>query len=204
VTLLAGVDEAGRGCLAGPVVAAAVILDPAREILGLDDSKKLRPHRRQELELLIKERSLAWGLGVSWAAEIDRINILRATFKAMARAVACLRLKPDRLVVDGPFIIPSHLLAAPVPQEAMVGGDSLAPAVSAASILAKVFRDRLMESLDRRYPGYGLAEHKGYGTGVHQKALAELGPSPQHRRSFKGVLREKPEPRMEQPCLPGI
>jgi ribonuclease HII len=205
VILLAGVDEAGRGCLAGPVVAGAVILAPGQDLPGLDDSKKLSPRHRQELEGLIKAGALAWGLGVAWAAEIDRINILQATLRAMARAVICLSRKPDLLVVDGNTIIPSHLLPTPVPmQDAVVRGDSLVPAVSAASILAKVFRDRLMESLDRRYPGYGLAEHKGYGTPVHQKALADLGPSPQHRKTFKGVLAERGELKMEQSCLPGI
>jgi ribonuclease HII len=203
--VLAGVDEAGRGCLAGPVVAGAVILPESFDLPNLTDSKKLTAERRAALEPAIKTQAVAWGLGVVWAAEIDRINILQATFKAMARAVAVMKARPSRLEVDGNKIIPSHLLPFPgLSQKAVVEGDALVPAISAASILAKTFRDRLMERLDRRFPGYGLAVHKGYGTAAHCKAIAQLGPCPLHRLTFKGVLPEKPAPRMERQCLPGI
>ncbi|GFK94891.1 Ribonuclease HII [Fundidesulfovibrio magnetotacticus] len=194
--MLAGVDEAGRGCLAGPVVAGAVILPASFDLPGLTDSKKLTPARRARLEGAIKAQAAAWGLGVVWAAEIDRINILQATYRAMARAVAALRAVPSGLEVDGNKTIPPHLLALPgLPQRAVVGGDALIPAISAASILAKTFRDRLMEHLDRKYPGYGLAGHKGYGTADHLAALVRLGPCRLHRLTFRGVL---PEPRGAQ------
>ena len=203
--MMAGVDEAGRGCLAGPVVAGAVILPQSFDLPFLTDSKKLTPERRAGLEPAIKAQAVAWGVGVIWAAEIDRINILNATFRAMARAVAALKVRPSRLEVDGNKIIPSHLLCLPLTtQKAVVDGDALIPAISAASILAKTFRDRLMERLDKRYPGYGLAEHKGYGTSVHLAALANLGPCRLHRVTFKGVLPETPGPLQEQACLPGL
>lgn len=199
----AGVDEAGRGCLAGPVVAGAVILPRSFRLPGLDDSKKLTAARRAELEPAIKAQALAWGLGVIWPPEIDRINILQATFRAMARAVAVMKLRPKSLLIDGNKTIPVHLLVCPLPQQAIVDGDSLEPAISAASVLAKTFRDRLLERLDRRYPGYTLAAHKGYGTAAHLAALRALGPCPQHRLTFRGVLPEKPASGV-QGCLPGI
>jgi ribonuclease HII len=203
--MLAGVDEAGRGCLAGPVVAGAVILPAAYDLPGLDDSKKLTAERRAGLEPAIKAQAVAWGLGVIWPAEIDRVNILQATFRAMARAVAALKAVPSNLSVDGDKIIPARYFPArPIPQKAVVDGDSLIPAISAASILAKTFRDRLMEHLERRYPGYGLALHKGYGTAVHLEAIVRLGPCRQHRLTFKGVAPEKPCVKQEQACLPGL
>ena len=203
--MMAGVDEAGRGCLAGPVVAGAVILPASFDLPGLTDSKKLTPERRAKLEPAIKAQAVAWGLGVIWPPTIDRINILQSTFRAMAKAVAVLKVRPLRLEVDGNQIIPSHLLLTfSLSQKAIVDGDSLVPAISAASILAKTFRDRLMESLDKRYPGYGLREHKGYGTAVHLAAIARLGPCRQHRLTFRGVLPEKPSRAQVQACLPGI
>lgn len=180
--LVAGVDEAGRGPLAGPVSAAAVILDPARPLVGLDDSKKLSPARRAILEPMIQERSIAWA--VAWASveEIDRINILRASLLAMQRAVAALPVQPQRILVDG-----NHCPAFAVEAQAIIGGDGLIPAIAAASILAKVARDRLMVQMDQEFPGYGFAAHKGYPTRVHQDALRRLGPCPAHRRSFGPV-----------------
>lgn len=203
--LVAGVDEAGRGCLAGPVVAGAVILPAAFDLPGLTDSKKLTAQKRGLLEASIKHQAVAWGLGVVWAAEIDRINILQATFKAMAKAVAALRAVPGHLEIDGDKIIPSRLLLFPNPsQRAIIEGDALIPSISAASILAKTFRDRLLESLERRYPGYGLAIHKGYGTAAHRDALVRLGPCRLHRLTFRGVLPEKRAITQERPCLPGM
>lgn len=203
--MMAGVDEAGRGCLAGPVVAGAVILPASFDLPGLTDSKKLTPERRSVLEPAIKAQAVAWGLGVIWPATIDRINILQATFRAMAKAVAVLKVRPLSLEVDGDKIIPSHLLlTGSLSQKALVGGDLLVPAISAASILAKTFRDRLMESLDKRYCGYGLREHKGYGTAVHLAAIVRLGPCRQHRLTFRGVLPEKPSKAQIQGSLLGI
>jgi ribonuclease HII len=182
--LVAGVDEVGRGPLAGPVVTAAVILDPARPIDGLRDSKALTPARREALAALIRERALAWALGRAEVEEIDAHNILRATLLAMERAVLALPVAPERVLVDG-----NQCPRVPWPVEAVVGGDALVPAISAASILAKVARDAEMVELDARYPGYGLAVHKGYPTREHREALARLGPSPIHRRSFGPVAR---------------
>jgi ribonuclease HII len=184
VALVAGVDEVGRGPLAGPVVTAAVILDPRRPIAGLRDSKVLSPGRREALAGLIRERALAWALGRAEVEEIDRINILRAALLAMARAVAALPVRPARVLVDG-----DRCPDLPCPAQAVVGGDASVPAVAAASILAKVARDQEMVALDARYPGYGLARHKGYPTREHLDALARLGPSPVHRRSFAPVAR---------------
>lgn len=192
----AGLDEAGRGCLAGPVVAAAVILPARFDLPGLDDSKRLSAARRNALEPAIKAQALAWGLGLSWPAEVDRVNVLQAALRAMCRAVAVLKLPPVFLAVDGNQPLPS-----PLPQRSIVGGDHLVPAIAAASILAKTFRDRLLTALDRRYPGYGLAGHKGYGTVEHLAALRRLGPCPMHRRSFRGVL---PQAERSASCLPGI
>ncbi|HSO84218.1 ribonuclease HII [Thiocapsa sp.] len=182
VLWVAGVDEAGRGPLAGPVSAAAVILDPARSIPGLDDSKKLTPARRDALDLEIRERALAWSIAWASAEEIDRINILQASMLAMQRAVAALTVRPTRVLVDG-----NRCPDVGCEAEAIVGGDGLVPSIGAASILAKVARDRLMCDLDLAFPGYGFAGHKGYPTCAHLKALRRLGPCPEHRRSFGPV-----------------
>lgn len=182
-TLHAGVDEAGRGPLAGPVVVAAVILDPARPIAGLDDSKKLSEKKREALFPLIVERALAQCVVIVEAEEIDRINIFQATMAGMSRAVAGLAIAPHEALVDGNKL-PKDL---PCPGRAIVGGDALEPAISAASILAKVTRDRLMLALDDVHPGYGFAVHKGYPTPGHLAALRRLGPCPEHRRSFAPV-----------------
>lgn len=239
-----GIDEAGRGCLAGPVVAAAVILPPHADavalaallpdLAGLTDSKKLTAARREALAPCIRRHAVAWGLGVIWPRDIERINILQATFHAMWRAVrslhrgstsrkgaAACRFDPPALpdlplIIDGDKTIPPAVLAGLPPrparhaavtamsamstmstipgQRAVVGGDALIPSVSAASILAKTFRDRLMTALDRRYPGYGFAAHKGYGTPEHCAAIAALGPCPQHRATFRKVRPQAPQP----------
>lgn len=186
----AGLDEAGRGCLAGPVVAAAVILPDSYDLPGLTDSKKLSPGRRDILAPAIKTQSLAWAVGAVWPAEIDRVNILAASLAAMAKALCRLRIVPALALLDGNQIIPAHLLArfsSQVRQQAIVGGDLTVPAISAASILAKTTRDLIMTKLDRRFPGYGLAQHKGYGTADHLAALASLGPSAIHRLTFRRV-----------------
>ncbi|WP_207061757.1 ribonuclease HII [Motiliproteus sp. SC1-56] len=180
--LLAGVDEVGRGPLFGAVVTAAVILDPARPIEGLADSKRLSEAAREALAEQIKEKALAWSLGRAEVEEIDRINILQATLVAMQRAVAGLAVAPEYVLVDG-----NRCPQLPCPAEPVVKGDGRVPAISAASILAKVARDREVIALDRQYPGYGLAQHKGYGTAKHLEALRRLGPTPQHRRSFAPV-----------------
>jgi ribonuclease HII len=181
---IAGVDEVGRGPLAGPVVAAAVILDPSRPIYGLADSKKLSEKRREEMELVIKESALAWSLGRAEVDEIDRLNILQASLLAMKRAVESLETYPTHALVDGNRC-PD--LACSV--QAIVGGDSSEPVISAASIIAKVARDREMMELDVIYPGYGLAKHKGYPTKAHMEALQQLGITDIHRRSFGPVKR---------------
>jgi ribonuclease HII len=183
----AGVDEAGRGPLAGPVVAAAVILDPARPIDGLADSKVLTPARRQALAIEIRARSLAWGLGWADAAEIDTINILQATLLAMRRALVALDTVPAHVIVDGNRVPSLAGLDLDCTIEAVVEGDARVPSVSAASILAKCARDAHMVELDAQYPGYGFAGHKGYPTAAHVAALRQLGPSPVHRRSFAPV-----------------
>lgn len=183
--LKAGVDEAGRGPLAGPVVVAAVILDPARPIAGLDDSKKLSEKKREALFPQIVERALAHCIVVVEAEEIDRLNIFQATMAGMSRAVAGLAPAAHEALVDGNKL-PKDL---PCPGRAIVGGDALEPAISAASILAKVTRDRLMVALDDVHPGYGFAIHKGYPTPAHLAALQRLGPCAQHRRSFAPVRR---------------
>jgi ribonuclease HII len=182
--LVCGIDEVGRGPLAGPVVAAAVILDPERPIEGLADSKRLSPARRERLFDEIRATALAWALGRAEVAEIDAINILQASLLAMQRAVTGLRVVPQRALVDG-----NRLPPLPCPARAVVGGDASEPCISAASILAKVVRDREMVELDARYPGYGLAQHKGYPTRVHLEALRTLGVSSIHRRSFGPVSR---------------
>ena len=182
-SLKAGVDEAGRGPLAGPVVVAAVILDPARPIAGLDDSKKLSEKKRELLYPQIVEHALAHCIVVVEAEEIDRLNIFQATMAGMSRAVAGLAPAAQEALVDGNKL-PKDL---PCPGRAIVGGDALEPAISAASILAKVTRDRLMVALETSHPGYGFAVHKGYPTPAHLAALQRLGPCVQHRRSFAPV-----------------
>ncbi len=179
---IAGADEAGRGCLFGPVFAAAVILDPERPVPGLADSKTLAPARREELAERIRERAAAWAVGTASAEEIDRINIREAARLAMRRAVERLRPPCDYLLVDALSV------DWPVPQQAIIRGDAQVACIAAASILAKTSRDALMAELDRQYPGYGIARHKGYGTAEHLAALRALGPTPLHRRSFAPVL----------------
>lgn len=180
--LVAGVDEVGRGPLAGDVVAAAVILDPAKPIAGLMDSKSLSHKRREILHHQILEQALCVHIARASVAEIDAINILQATLLAMTRAVAGLALAPDHVLVDGNRLPKWRYTAT-----AIVKGDSKIAAISAASIVAKVTRDREMVAFDRQYPGYGFADHKGYGTAQHLRALAELGPCGIHRRSFSPV-----------------
>lgn len=182
--LFAGVDEAGRGPLAGPVVAGAVVLDPENPIEGLMDSKKLSPGKREVLSVEIKARALDWGLGVASVEEIDRINILQATFLAMQRAVEALRLQLDYVLVDG-----NRCPDFSCPADAIIKGDDKVPAISAASILAKVDRDTEMVRLDAEYPGYGLARHKGYPSKQHVEALEVLGVTPIHRVSYAPVRR---------------
>jgi ribonuclease HII len=179
---LAGVDEVGRGPLAGDVVAAAVILDPARPISGLRDSKKLSAQRREELAVLIMERALAWAVARASVAEIDELNILQASLLAMHRAVRALEPQPSYVLVDGNRLPRWEYAAEPV-----VKGDDRVPAIAAASILAKVQRDRELVALEQQYPGYGFAAHKGYPTAAHLKALQTLGVTPVHRRSFAPV-----------------
>jgi len=189
--VMVGLDEAGRGCLAGPVAAAAVILPESYDLPGLTDSKKLSPARRERLAVSIKAQAVAWAVGFAWPAEIDRINILQASLAAMARAARHLGRVPTHLVIDGNQRIPATFLTdlPELPrQETVVGGDLTVPAISAASILAKTARDRLMIVLSRRYPGYGFEAHKGYGVAVHLAALRRLGPCPLHRLTFRGVL----------------
>jgi len=180
--LVAGVDEVGRGPLAGPVVAAAVILDPDRPIEGLADSKALTERRREILDETIRERALAWAIGRAEVHEIDAINILHASLLAMQRAVAELSRVPEMALIDG-----NRCPELSCPARAIVGGDRTEPAISAASIIAKVARDREMTELADRYPEYGFARHKGYPTAAHLKALAAYGVTPIHRRSFAPV-----------------
>jgi ribonuclease HII len=188
---IAGVDEVGRGPLAGDVVAAAVILDPARPIAGLRDSKKLSARRREELAGLIMERALAWSVARATVDEIDELNILQASLLAMHRAVRALEPQPVYVLVDGNRLPRWEYAAEPV-----VKGDDRVPAIAAASILAKVQRDGELVELERQYPGYGFAAHKGYPTAAHLEALQTLGVTPVHRRSFGPVraLLSQPEP----------
>lgn len=179
---LAGVDEVGRGPLAGDVVAAAVMLDPHRPIEGLRDSKKLSATRREELAQLIRERSLAWSIASASVAEIDELNILQASLLAMHRAVQALDPQPEYVLVDGNRLPRWHYASQPV-----VRGDDRVPAIAAASILAKVHRDSALIALEIQYPGYGFASHKGYPTPEHLQALQTLGVTPMHRRSFAPV-----------------
>ncbi len=179
IELICGIDEAGRGPLAGPVCAAAVILPPHLEIPGLDDSKKLSDKRRRELMPVIKEKAVAWGIGFASHGEIDEINILQATFLAMERALRNLEVKPNFALIDG-----NREKDFGLPVKTVVKGDSLSANIAAASVLAKVTRDDLMEAMAVDYPGYGFEIHKGYGTKAHYGALTELGPCPIHRMTF--------------------
>lgn len=180
---VAGIDEAGRGPLAGPVVAAAVVFDPAAEMIeGVRDSKKLTARRREKLYDIIQNRAAAIGIGVVEPAEIDRLNILQANHKAMRQALGRLKRKVDHILVDGRGL-PDKIY----PQTAIVGGDRICYSIAAASIVAKVYRDRIMTALDAVFPGYGFARHKGYGTRQHRDAIRKLGPCPIHRKSFGGV-----------------
>lgn len=187
--VVAGIDEAGRGPLAGPVVAAAVILDPARPIAGLDDSKKVGEKKREALALLIRERAVAWAVAEASVAEIDRLNILRATLLAMQRAVAGMGIRPTRALVDG-----NRCPQLDIPVAAVIGGDGTIAPIAAASILAKTVRDAGMRELHARYPQYGFASHMGYPTAAHLQALAAHGVSPVHRRSFRPVARRLAPP----------
>ena len=180
---IAGVDEAGRGPLAGPVTVAAVILDPARTIAGLNDSKQLSERKREALYPLILERALAWRIEFVEADEIDRLNILQATLTGMRRALEGLAIAPQHALIDGNRI-PNHL---PCPATAIIGGDASEPAISAASILAKVARDARMQTLHAQYPHYGFDRHKGYPSAAHRAALLVHGPCPEHRRSYAPV-----------------
>jgi len=183
---LAGVDEAGRGPLIGPVVAGAVILDPDQPINGLDDSKKLTEKKRLALASEIKQKSLAWAVAEASAAEIDKLNILQASFLAMQRAIDALPTPAEFVLIDGNRLPKSLQL----PALAVVKGDARHPAIAAASILAKVTRDAQLIELDKQYPAYGFAKHKGYPTAAHFAALKELGVLPEHRRSFAPVKKQ--------------
>lgn len=198
----AGVDEAGRGCLAGPVVAAAALFPAGfsfeKNLPGLNDSKKISAKAREKLAPAIKRHAVVWRIGISWPDEIDEINILNATFRAMSRAAAWLGRESSvpPLVIDGNHVIRvdawSAVCTIPLPvQKAVIDGDASVPQIAAASILAKTFRDALMEKLDRRYPGYGFAVHKGYGTKEHREAILHLNPCSMHRKTFRGVRPEK-------------
>ncbi len=185
--LVAGIDEAGRGPLAGPVVAAAVVFGPGVRISGVDDSKKLTPRARADLFARIMTQALAVGVGTVESRVIDEINILNAAFLAMDRAVASLSVRPGHLLIDGNFFRPGAATAG-IPVTTVIGGDGVCFSIAAASIVAKVTRDRIMEDFDRIYPGYGFARHKGYGTASHRQAIAGLGFCPIHRRSFHSTL----------------
>lgn len=180
--LVCGSDEVGRGPLAGPVVAAAVILNPSRRVRGLRDSKELDARRREELAEQIRARAIAWAVGMATVEEIDQINILHASMLAMQRAIGALRPAAEAALIDG-----NRCPALSIPARAIIGGDASEPAISAASILAKTHRDGLMRELDRVHPGYGFAQHVGYATEVHLTALRALGPCAIHRRTFAPV-----------------
>lgn len=201
--LCAGLDEAGRGCLAGPVVAAAVIFAEGFDLVGLGDSKSLSASQREDLALEIRQMAVGWGIGSAWLGDIAKHNILQASLLAMTRALLALRIRlkiaknevgPSQILLDGNQLIPPHyfrLYHIPLPeQRAIVGGDATVPSISAASILAKTYRDELMTRLDLRWPQYGFAKHKGYGTKEHRAAIQEYGPCSLHRQDFRGV---KPE-----------
>ena len=187
--IIAGIDEVGRGALAGPVVAAAVVLPEGLRIAGVDDSKKLSPLMRERLYDLIMAQALSVGIGMGSQELVDRINILQATRHAMLEAVSYLSLQPDYLLIDGISAIDS-----PLPQKTIKKGDSLSISISAASIVAKVFRDRLMRDMDALHPGYSFADHKGYGSASHMEAIRLLGPSAIHRITFGGVKEHMPCP----------
>jgi len=189
IRFIAGVDEAGRGPLAGPVVAAAVILDPARPIKGVGDSKALTEKQRDALAIQIREQAVAWSVAWADAAEIDSLNILQATFLAMRRALCGLRISPAHVQVDGNRPPSLAGLGMQCTVETIVKGDAKIAAIGAASILAKTTRDEMLVKLDAIYPGYGLARHKGYPTAAHYAALERLGPSAVHRMSFAPVLK---------------
>lgn len=186
-SLVCGVDEAGRGPLAGPVCAAAVILPQGLEIEGLNDSKKLSEKRREALYDVIKEKAVAYSIAFASVEEIEEHNILQATFMAMTRAVEGLNIKADFALIDGNKIPPQ----LQIPAEYIIGGDAISASIAAASVLAKVTRDRLMVEMEDIYPGYDFKKHKGYGTKVHREALQELGPCPIHRLSFLGKILKK-------------
>lgn len=179
ITSICGVDEAGRGPLAGPVFAAAVILPPNLEIPGLDDSKKLTDKRRRELFPVIKEQAIAYGVAFATHEEIDKINILQATYLAMERAINSLSVRPELALIDG-----NRARDFGLPVQTVVKGDSLSASIAAASILAKVSRDDYMEEMAKAYPQYGFEVHKGYGTKLHYEKLSQFGPSPIHRKTF--------------------
>lgn len=181
-----GCDEAGRGPLAGPVVAAAVVLAPGTEISGLDDSKKLSARRREALFCEIIEKAVAYSVALASVYEIEKYNILNSALLAMDRAVQTLCVSPSLALVDG-----NTVRGLSIPARAVVGGDGICPSVAAASVLAKVTRDRLMEHFDKLYPGYGFSAHKGYGTKAHYAAITQLGPTPLHRMSFLKKLYER-------------
>lgn len=182
IKCIAGIDEAGRGPLAGPVIAAAVILPAGLSINGVNDSKKLTPNKREQLFDLIMKQAISVGIGITSSADIDRINILQATRSAMLSAVLSLSLQPDLLLIDGISTIDST-----IQQKTIIKGDSLSISIASASIIAKVTRDRLMIAMDAEYSGYGFARHKGYGSAMHREAIKMLGPSPIHRLTFAGV-----------------
>jgi ribonuclease HII len=186
--LIAGIDEAGRGPLAGPVVAAAVILSPGARLEGVRDSKTMTPSARERALERIKKAAFSFGLGVVSHREIDEANILKATLEAMKRAVLALDAEPDFLLVDGIHPVPMSIR-----QRCLVKGDSRSLSISAASVLAKVYRDRIMDACHHTYPGYGFDQNKGYGTREHMLALRRLGPCPIHRLTFKGVCSDKGE-----------
>ncbi|MDT8317689.1 MAG: ribonuclease HII [bacterium] len=179
---IAGIDEAGRGPLAGPVVAAAVILPGGLQMPGVNDSKKLTAQKREALFDVVMKNATATGVGIAQPEEIDGINILQATLKAMIRAVDKLKTSPDYLIIDG-----INAIDRDIPQQAIKKGDSLSISIAAASIIAKVTRDRMMLKYDKEYPSYGFASHKGYGSKIHREAIADLGPCPIHRKTFAGV-----------------
>ncbi|MBT6208476.1 MAG: ribonuclease HII [Woeseia sp.] len=185
--LVAGVDEVGRGPLAGPVVAAAVILDASIPITGLADSKALSESRRTHIANDIRDKSLAWSIAWADAAEIDAINILQATFLAMRRALLGLRVIPGLAEIDGNRLPNLDFDGQSIKGAAIVRGDASVPAISAASIIAKVYRDQRMRDMHRDYPQYGFDQHKGYGTAVHRDCIERLGPCPEHRRTFRPV-----------------
>jgi ribonuclease HII len=198
VCFVAGVDEAGRGPLAGPVVAAAVILPEGVSIPGVDDSKKLTAAKREALYDVILQSALATGTGIVGHEEIDRINILQATFRAMHQALAALSITPGHVLVDG-----NRFAGTGIPFSTIVDGDALSHSIAAASIIAKVTRDRLLRDYDRVYPAYGFARHKGYGTAQHRAAILAHGPCPIHRRTFLTGLLDEPDTGRQVPCAEG-